>query len=408
MLSNYKSSQLFGVDKYIFIVGIILNFFSYGILNLQFAYNFHNPYIMAAVRLIMLACGSFLFFKSIIHREIKINLAGYCLILYVLYLFVLLAFWDKPSLSSRVYGSEFGKIFQYYSLFAYSFAPLFLFYLSKDRLLFLSDRPYLVFVPSFVATLIILLFNIGDLGMMDMSVHTGISRSSIKEPIAVMAVMAIYYMIFSDNLWKKLIFGFGGAVVSGIGVYLSTSQSIILSIGFVGIIAVILSFRNLKNLFSALVLGGSFLFIALPYLFVSRSWERLEKLFYLKTFYTMSDTKYDFSRIDLISQGWELFLSSPIIGGNPYLPNGGYTHTFIIDIMMGMGCIGILLTSIILWTCFKGALKIYTRLPVTSYWLILLCTYFFIEYLTHGSITSLISLPVAILLSVSTMFTSKL
>jgi len=49
------------------------------------------------------------------------------------------------------------------------------------------------------------------------------------------------------------------------------------------------------------------------------------------------------SRLESFKNGFEIFLSSPLIGGSAVLSNGGYPHNFLIELLLSTGILGLLL-----------------------------------------------------------------
>ncbi len=399
LYNEYPRLPLF--ERLAFSSALVLMFMFFGILMFNRYFNLPNSIVSASIRFYILTIGFALFVKSLFSSEYgKFPPSLWAMLVYMLYITVLLVLYEPPN-TYRGYGSEYGKMFDIYVFTAYGLAPALLFLLSPARLDFLVRNAFfLIFVPNML-TVVILIVLFGDIlshesaGILeDMA---GINRSMWSEPLMYLFVFSVFYVVFFDKLWK-LAGGAAGLLLVLYGIYLSSSQSLLLIALCVSTTAFLISFRSKKSLIMSIALGVGGGMFAVPFLARSRGWSRLEQLFSISEQYSLGGT-YDVSRIDLFKEAYSLFMSSPFIGGNLYLSGGDGSHMMIMDILMAQGIVGLFLFIMILYGMLKGAIYVLRHLGLNSYWIILLTVAIFINSVTHGSLRTLMSAPVLILLS---------
>ena len=390
-------------EKIIFSTAIFMYFSFYGFLGLQNALGIHSSLYSAAYRLIPLGLSGILLLLTVMRKQNpRMDICMKSFMLYFLLMVIMLIIYQAPEFYTGTYGSSYGKIFYYYEFTAYSILPMTLFYLTPSRFEFLSRNTWLIFIPTFLS-LSIILYYFGDIlsgeyGGMDFQ---GVNRATTKEPMGFMFVMSLYWIVFSGK-FSKFAIGMVGLAISLYSLKISSSQSLLLSAAAVCFVTFLLSFKNKSSLAITIVLGVIGASIALPYIMMSKGFQRLQNLMYLSDIYTYGGS-YDVSRIDLIKQGLAMFAQSPIFGGNILTPMGGYCHFLFVDVLMAGGIIGFILMCIILYGCLKGALSI-SRLPTRYYWIVMISTYVFVQLLFHGKATALISMPVMLLLCANSFF----
>lgn len=395
-------------ERIAFSTAIFLFFFFFGFLGLQNALGIHSSMYSAVYRLVIIILSTAILLSSIIKRQYPVlNMPFKAFLLYIVLMVVMLVIYQAPDFDTGAYGSAYGKIFYYYEFISYSVLPALLFCLSPGRFEFLSRNTWLIFFPTLIS-LIIILFFFGNILSSDyfglLSQNTGINRSTTKEPIGFMFVISLYWVVFSKN-FTKFVLGLIGLILSLYAIRISTSQSLLLSVAAVCFVTFLLSFKDKVSLSITVVLGAAGTLFAVPYIMLSRGFERLRNIIYLSDIYTYGGN-YDASRIDLIRQGLALFFKSPIFGGNILTPMGGYCHFIIVDVLMAGGIIGFTLMLIIVYGCLRGALAL-ARLSTRYYWIIMISTYISIQLLFHGKATALISMPVMLLLCANSYFGSR-
>jgi len=323
-------------------------------------------------------------------------------LLYILMMaFMLLIY--SPTLLMGYGAIDHGKIFLYYTFVSYAVGNFLLFFLPRNRFIFIAENSWLIFICAFISSsLVIFLFGNDLLEGYTGWENMGVNRSTIKQPLAVLFVLSLSWFIFERKLWIFLL-SCVGLLLSLYGVYISSSQSLLVSVAGILFLAFLMSFKNKIYLIKSLILAISMGIFAIPYLIYSKSWERLTSLIFLKDEYLLGGG-YDTSRIDLIQEGLSLFRESPIFGGNIYNTQGLYCHCFPIDVLMAGGVIGAILMVIILYGCLRGAWRIYKNCDGKYYWIILLSLFLFSQGLFHGDYCTLISMQTAILLSADMIF----
>ena len=130
--------------------------------------------------------------------------------------------------------------------------------------------------------------------------------------------------------------------------------------------------------------------------------ERLSNIFAIGDYYSFGGN-YDVSRLDLMKQGFDLFLSSPVFGGNAYLPSGTYTHFYLIAILMATGLVGAALCVIVYIGVFNGVLYALKNLKTDHLWIIPFALFYMTQALFHGSLISVVSVPTGIFLALNLM-----
>lgn len=405
LLPNQRLYYLPKFEKFIFSAVFLLNYLFYGILSVSIYLGLPNSVISAGIKFSVFLGLSYLLLTALSRNEYtRLNTPTKILFVYILYTFLLIMTFDY-SVKLDVNIMQYGKAYLLYLFFCQTMVGFFMYFLTKDRFLYLANNPWLIYVPNLASTSIII-FLYGDTLGSDGSfamLSAGINRATIKDPIAVGFIISFFWVIFSRKIWT-IFLGFLGLVISLYAVKISSSQSLIISLFLVCITALIFSFRNRTTftlMICAFLLG---VFVVIPYLWISQSFERLSQLANLDLLYTYGGT-YDVSRIDLFLNGWNAFLSSPIVGGNAFLPDSGmYTHFFIMDAMMAAGILGIATIIAMGYLSIKVIKDSYRLLPLDYVWIVMMCVYYISQCFFHGSVTSLYSAPFALVITLSMLF----
>lgn len=404
----YPAANMYSLpklEKRAFLTAIFLNYMFYGILISGIHFGFHNSYISASIKIAVLLLSGGLFLYSVANNKYgRFSIWMKAEFAYILYMFFMLIIYTPPAFSTA-YGSDMGKIFNYYVFFAYGIAPFAIFLMTRERLLFLVNNEWIVFLPSFISTaLILILFRdvlSSDYATVLLS-GTGVNRATIAEPLMVLFAMSVFWVIFFNKIWK-FAFGCAGLLISLYGIYLSSSQSQLISAVAVCVVAFAFSVRKAKTMVISVIMGFFAVFAVIPYFVNAVGFKRLTKLFRLEEEYMLGGT-YDVSRIDNIRESLAWFKASPIFGGKIYNSTGGYSHFFPADVLMAGGMIGAIIAIMVMIGCAKGVVGLARNTGQQGIWLVLFATPFVIFSLTQGSYLSLISVFTAILLSAENAF----
>ena len=375
----------------------------YSILNLTLLYGVHSPYILGVLNLSVFSIVILLTIGSLINGEFgKLRAPIYCLVLYTIMVMIVLALYKPADQGMIKYDGGLGWISNFYFLMAYAIAPTLMYLAPRARFMFIVKNSWIIYVPALITVLIIIFF-MGDLGL---EVVAGLSspdvgRSTTKAPMGVLFVISMCWVVLGKSIFKML-FGLVGAFIAVYAIRSSSSQSLLIS----SLLAFItLGFLSLKNKFSLLksVVLTIALIVGLGYFVVDNvAFERLSNIFYVEDFY-MFGGKYDVSRLEFAKQGMDLFLSSPICGGNAYLPMGTYTHFYLVDILMATGLIGAFLCVVVYFGMFKGFMYGLSHLKTEYLWIIPFAVFYMSQFFFHGSLISIIYIPTGIFLALYLM-----
>ncbi|MBQ6534296.1 MAG: hypothetical protein IJI37_03930 [Opitutales bacterium] len=313
-----------------------------------------------------------------------------------------LAFKQQYALSADIKNSF---VFRIYIFLAYGTAYFFLFVMSPSRMQYFKKCDIYILACSLFSSIIILFSGNIDLSTGDVLAE-GVSRATIKEPLMLLFIISAYWLFFCS--FKKKLIGAGCILIAFYGIYMSMSQSALISILLISFGILILSWfsHNTKNIMFILAAMPVALFAGASYMYSSKGFERLSHIVDWEVYYN-AGSGYDTSRIELLNWGWEIFKSSPIVGLNPYLPNGSYTHFFVMDILMCMGVLGIVCLFAFFSSIIKGAINANRLCGTSAYWMILLCIYSLSQSIFHGSVTSIMSAGTSIMIGFSLYYNNR-
>lgn len=375
----------------------------YSLINLTLLYGMHSPYNMGVMNLIVFTILGFLFLRSIVYGEFgRMDASVYALLLYSIAVLIVTALYNQADQGAIKYDGGLGAVSNFYFFVAYAMIPTLMYFAPRARFMFVVRNSWLVYVPALITVLIIIFF-IGDLELYAYAGqdYFGISRSTTKIPIGILFVISLCWIVLSDRI-IKVAFGVVGFLVAVYAMRGSASQSLIVSSMFSFLILTLISFKSRFSLVRALaiivvgVLGFGYFSIK------SVALERLSNIFAIGDYYSFGGN-YDVSRLDLMKQGFDLFLSSPVFGGNAYLPSGTYTHFYLIDILMATGLVGAALCVIVYIGVFNGVLYALKKLKTDHLWIIPFALFYMTQALFHGSLISVVSVPTGIFLALNLM-----
>lgn len=390
---------------------IIIVFFQVGLfycyLNTTLYYGLHSPITSGILNLSSFFIMSAIFLHSLFTGEFgKINASIYAFVGYTIMAFIVIMLYVSEDQVSSRYDGGMGAISDIYYFATASLLPVFCYLAPPARFMFILKNSWLLFVPALISALLVI-FLIGDLALdHTFGAMTSIGRSSIKTPIGILMIMSACWFILGNQSILKMVFGLIGMMIAFQAMRYSSSQSLIISTGFSFFVIFILSFKSVFSLIKSVVIfivGVSFIG---KFVVNNVAIERLMSLLQIREIYTFGGS-YDISRLELAREGFQLFLSSPIYGGNAYLPDGSYTHFFPSDVLMATGLIGAALCCIVLFGMFKGIIFAIRRLKPDHMWIVVLSLYFLMQAMFHGSLTSVISMHTAALLALNMMRTNN-
>lgn len=406
MLLNPNMLYMSKAEKFFFSSAVVLHFSFYGILAISLYFGLPNSYISAGVRCFTAMVAVWLFFASYMNGEFENSNMAIPFFLYMGYCGILLLVTEPAATADNYNAAAYGRLFFLYVYFSYAINPFLLFLLPPKRFFYLANRPSLVYIPSLFSLLvIIILFREMIFGTeeLDFVVSHGINRATTKFAMAMVFMMSLYYIVFSDRKFYKLIFAFLGLGISVLSIGKSSSQSLLLSTGLICVIAFVYSLREKKSFFIVLTFAVLGMLAAIPYILTSEAFKRLRGLADIDLYYTYG-TGYDVSRIYLLQEGWNTFKSSPIVGGNLYLPFGGYTHFFPMDVLMTCGVLGFPFLAFIFYIMAKGFIVSFRKLPQAYVWMLMFIGFEFSQGFFHGSYVTALGACISMMLAINMMF----
>lgn len=357
-------------------IGVFLNFFFYGMLNISYYFDLPNSMISGGLRVTVLFIGFILILMDILRRDMPpITISFFALLIFAAYYFVVFWIFFPNEQPFQI------KMKFFYDIFVANMSMLVIFICGRERFKYIISKPMLVFLPLFLDVIIILFVHRNALSTMSFdsySVESSIPRTSIKYPMQYLIAVSPFIMFFSKNLIFKFILGPLGCLLALLNLFMCDSRSPFFAFIPIIIFYAIVSLRSPFSFSYALTTYSiSALFIT-PYLAVSTAWSRFIKVLDYKE--RINEGSVEFSRYDLWIEGMEQFHQSPIFGGELFLKSYGlgYCHFTPIAILYSMGIIGGMLAVAIFTGAIRGLLYIFRKYRYPAYWI--LC--FFIADLT--------------------------
>lgn len=351
-------------------IGVFLNFFFYGMLNISYYFALPNSMISGGLRLTVLAIGLLLILIDILRRDMPpITISIFALFIFAVY--YLIVFW---TCFPNQYEFQI-KIKMFYDIFIANMSTLVIFICGRERFKYIISKPMLLFLPAILDVLIILLVHRNALATMSFdsySVESYIPRTSIKYPMQYLIAVSPFIMFFSKNLIFKFILGPLGGLLALLNLFMSDSRSPFFAFIPIIIFYAIVSLRSPFSFSYALTTYSiSALFIT-PYLAVSTAWSRFIKVLDYKE--RINEGSVEFGRYDLWIEGLEQFHQSPIFGGELFLKSYGlgYCHFTPIAILYSMGIIGGTLAVAIFAGAIRGLAYIFRKYKYPAYWILCL------------------------------------
>lgn len=351
-------------------IGVFLNFFFYGMLNISYYFALPNSMISGGLRLTVLGIGLLLILIDILRRDMPpITISIFALFIFAVY--YLIVFW---TCFPNQYEFQI-KIKMFYDIFIANMSTLVIFICGRERFKYIISKPMLLFLPAFLDVLIILLVHRNALATMSFdsySVESYIPRTSIKYPMQYLIAVSPFIMFFSKNLIFKFILGPLGGLLALLNLFMSDSRSPFFAFIPIIIFYAIVSLRSPFSFSYALTTYSiSALFIT-PYLAVSTAWSRFIKVLDYKE--RINEGSVEFGRYDLWIEGLEQFHQSPIFGGELFLKSYGlgYCHFTPIAILYSMGIIGGTLAVAIFAGAIRGLAYIFRKYKYPAYWILCL------------------------------------
>lgn len=351
-------------------IGVFLNFFFYGMLNISYYFALPNSMISGGLRLTVLAIGLLLILIDILRRDMPpITISIFALFIFAVY--YLIVFW---MCFPNQYEFQI-KIKMFYDIFIANMSTLVIFICGRERFKYIISKPMLLFLPAFLDVLIILLVHRNALATMSFQstyIETGIARTSIKYPMQYLIAVAPFLMFFSKNLIFKFILGPLGCFLALLNLFMGDSRSTFFAFIPILIFYAIVSLRSPFSFsYAATTYGLSTVLIA-PYLAMSTAWTRFINILDYKE--RINEGSVDFSRYDLWIEGLEQFHQSPIFGGELFLKSYGlgYCHFTPIAILYSMGIIGGTLAVAIFAGAIRGLAYIFRKYKYPAYWILCL------------------------------------
>lgn len=376
-------------EKFFFSLAVVMYVMYQGVLAISLYYDLPNSYISAFMRLFPTVIAGVLFFNSLMNGDFgRMDWTVALQFVYLAYFFVVLFFARFDSFT-EIRTLQYGKLFMYYSVIAVNIFPFLLFFMPPRRFFYLANNPWLVFAPALFSVVVLFVLFRGmffEGTSSSVAVSEGVNRATTTYVIALLFFMSLYYIVFSMKLYKVLI-ALCTLVFSGVMIMKSSSQSLLVSCFLILVVTLLYSFKDRRSFIIMLFVSVVGLTASIPYLLLSKGFERLSNIVDVGLFYTYGG-EYDVSRIDLAKQGFDLFLSSPIFGGYPFLPDGSYTHFFLVDMIMAAGILGILMIFAIFYITARFYLVSFARMPVTYVWIVMYVTFEGCQILFHGGAVS--------------------
>lgn len=351
-------------------IGVFLNFFFYGMLNISYYFALPNSMISGGLRLTVLGIGLLLILIDILRRDMPpITISIFALFIFAVY--YLIVFW---TCFPNQYEFQI-KIKFFYDIFVANMSMLVIFICGRERFKYIISKPMLVFLPLFLDVIIILFVHRNALSTMSFQstyIETGIARTSIKYPMQYLIAVAPFLMFFSKNLIFKFILGPLGCFLALLNLFMGDSRSTFFAFIPILIFYAIVSLRSPFSFSYAATTYGLSTVLITPYLAMSTAWTRFINILDYKE--RINEGSVDFGRYDLWIEGLEQFHQSPIFGGELFLKSYGlgYCHFTPIAILYSMGIIGGTLAVAIFAGAIRGLAYIFRKYKYPAYWILCL------------------------------------
>lgn len=384
-------------DRILVFIMFFSYFFFYGLLNLNFFLEIPTRIPSGLMRLTTFGIAGFLILKDFSNGEYpRMTASIICLGVFLLYYFCVFV------VDENVFGANFdmstgssmqrGKLEVAYLFFISALSYFLMFFAGRRRMAYVLANPSLVYIPSLLSVLIIILTNIRAFGTMDLYQtylydFGDVRRAAIIAPVGTLISVSPYLMFFSKNRLCNFFWGPLGCAAALMCVLISDSRSTILAMFLVLVFYAFVSIRHVYSIVYALIvyISGAVLFI--PYLLMSAAFSRFMNIEKILDYDLVENDQL--SRIELIKAGFSQFLDSPILGGHIYLIGGGYSHCTPICILYSTGLIGFSLALTGIVGVLKGifaAVKIFREKII---WICALGIFDVVGMLIHSDSTAI-------------------
>jgi len=364
-------------DRILVFIMFFSYFFFYGLLNLNFFLEIPTGIPSGLMRLTTFSIAGYFILKDFSQGEYpKMTASIICLGVFLLYyLFIFMiddnVFGSNIDISS---GSSMqrGKLEVAYLFFISALSYFLMFFAGRRRLAYILNNPQLVYIPSLLSVFIIIVTNIRafetfDLYQTYLYDYGDVRRAAIISPVMNLLMVSPYLMFFSRNKLCNFFWGPLGCAAALACALISDSRTTMVIMFILLLFYAVVSIRHIYSTVYALVIYifGAVVFI--PYLIISKAFERIMKLENILDYNLVSDDQL--SRIGLIKDGVSQFLDNPVLGGHIYLIGGGYSHCTPVTIMYSTGLIGISLILVVCGGILKGILALKDIFAEKSIWI---------------------------------------
>lgn len=345
-------------------IGVFLNFFFYGMLNISYTLNLPYSMISGSIRLLVLLIAIFLIIIDISRSDFpKFTISIFTCFTFLLLYTIVFIYDDKT------FGFYHSKIKDAYNIYIAQLSTFLIFFCGRNRFKYIISTPELVFIPSLITVSAILLIYRENLAILTFENNElNIPRTSIKYPMQYLIALSPYMMFFSKKIIYKYILGPMGCILAILNLLMSDARSAFFAFAIILIIYIVAS---LKNPFSFTYAATSYticLFIFAPYFFLSKIHERLLKILEFKE--RINAGSMGFERYDMILEALHTFYDSPIFGGRIFYDQGNYCHFTPVAVLHSTGIIGASLFIITITGAIKGMTAIIRNLKTRCCWII--------------------------------------
>lgn len=353
-------------DRILVFIMFFSYFFFYGLLNLNFFLEIPTGIPSGLMRLTTFGLAGFFVLKDFSNGEYpRMTASIICLGVFLLYYFCVFV------VDENVFGANFdmstgssmqrGKLEVAYLFFISALSYFLMFFAGRRRMAYVLANPSLVYIPSLLSVLIIILTNIRAFGTMDLYQtylydFGDVRRAAIIAPVMNLIMVSPYLMFFSRNKLCNFFWGPLGCAAALACVLISDSRTTIVTMFLVLAFYAVVSIRQIYSMVYAIVVYAAGTAVFIPYLVMSKAFERFANLENILDYNLKADDQL--SRIGLIKDGLSQFLDSPIIGGHIYLIGGGYSHCTPVTIMYSTGLVGLSLILVAVGGIIRGAFAI--------------------------------------------------